>query len=612
MCTVTLATIAALAHAAPPTLQPVALTDSPAPMQPQGVIYQDFSVHPAGEILGFEAAPVRISRDGQIAFAAWIGVGPIPATPADSAAAFYAGPPHSPTLLFNADDPIPGTTSMLTIDNFFGVPPLPYAHAGRAVISGALALPDSGASLWRENELGDFELLAAAGGTLPGLRPGAALTGGFTPSFDADDVYLLSEIDDSQASDLDPSGFWRFRLGEAPFPIAVVDNQAPGRPAGVVFGQVSTTQRLGVVHSFDTFDDGRIAFIGINKGAGISPSNDEAIWIEQPDHSLDIFLTEGDAPPPHPEIEPGSLFVSSSAADGTFTALGAINANAHGHLVFQALVDPGPAPDQPRMPTVWTTRDGGLELIIRGYRLVQGFRPGTPAPGIPGDVDIRETVFHDINDDGDLLLFCVVQHDHSNPFNSNFAVFAERRNGLVNLSYDGGPVPGVPDATWVDPRFSSLRGIIRTDMLPNGDAIIIGNILIRGLQLSGAIVYVPKSGPPALVARTGASLDLFADGSDIREVSVIRLGQGVADNGDTAHELGFTDGSRGLFRVSIDPSCNAADLAEPFGQLDFSDVVAFLTAFGAVDPAADLAEPLGQFDFSDVVAFLSIFAIGCP
>jgi len=59
------------------------------------------------------------------------------------------------------------------------------------------------------------------------------------------------------------------------------------------------------------------------------------------------------------------------------------------------------------------------------------------------------------------------------------------------------------------------------------------------------------------------------------------------------------------------PDC-PADFAEPFGQLDFSDVVAFLTAFDAMDASADLALPLGQFDFSDVVAFLAAFGAGCP
>ncbi len=58
--------------------------------------------------------------------------------------------------------------------------------------------------------------------------------------------------------------------------------------------------------------------------------------------------------------------------------------------------------------------------------------------------------------------------------------------------------------------------------------------------------------------------------------------------------------------------CNVADLAEPFDQLDFSDVVAFLTAFATMQPEADLAAPIGQFDFSDVVAFLAAFGAGCP
>ncbi len=59
-------------------------------------------------------------------------------------------------------------------------------------------------------------------------------------------------------------------------------------------------------------------------------------------------------------------------------------------------------------------------------------------------------------------------------------------------------------------------------------------------------------------------------------------------------------------------TCGDADLAEPLGVLDFSDVLAFLTAFGAMDPAADLAAPTGVFDFSDVLAFLSAFGAGCP
>ena len=59
------------------------------------------------------------------------------------------------------------------------------------------------------------------------------------------------------------------------------------------------------------------------------------------------------------------------------------------------------------------------------------------------------------------------------------------------------------------------------------------------------------------------------------------------------------------------PLACPADLAPPFGLLDFSDVLAFLNAFANADPIADL-NPDGLFDFSDVLAFLSAFAAGCP
>ncbi len=66
-------------------------------------------------------------------------------------------------------------------------------------------------------------------------------------------------------------------------------------------------------------------------------------------------------------------------------------------------------------------------------------------------------------------------------------------------------------------------------------------------------------------------------------------------------------------RIATEPGgCNDADLDVPFGELDFSDVLAFLTAFGSMDPAADLDVPFGVFDFSDVLVFLTAFGEGCP
>lgn len=58
--------------------------------------------------------------------------------------------------------------------------------------------------------------------------------------------------------------------------------------------------------------------------------------------------------------------------------------------------------------------------------------------------------------------------------------------------------------------------------------------------------------------------------------------------------------------------CSDADLSEPFGTLDLSDITAFITAFMNQDPAADLAPPQGTFDLADIVEFISTFSAGCP
>ncbi|MDF1810007.1 MAG: endonuclease [Phycisphaerales bacterium] len=62
--------------------------------------------------------------------------------------------------------------------------------------------------------------------------------------------------------------------------------------------------------------------------------------------------------------------------------------------------------------------------------------------------------------------------------------------------------------------------------------------------------------------------------------------------------------------VEAGDSC-AADFAEPFGQLNFFDVSAFLSAFSAGDLAADMNDD-GALNFFDVSEFLSAYAAGCP
>ncbi len=54
-----------------------------------------------------------------------------------------------------------------------------------------------------------------------------------------------------------------------------------------------------------------------------------------------------------------------------------------------------------------------------------------------------------------------------------------------------------------------------------------------------------------------------------------------------------------------------ADLAEPFGALNFLDVSAFLTLYGNEDPAADINGD-GVFNYFDISKYLEFFQLGCP
>jgi len=59
-------------------------------------------------------------------------------------------------------------------------------------------------------------------------------------------------------------------------------------------------------------------------------------------------------------------------------------------------------------------------------------------------------------------------------------------------------------------------------------------------------------------------------------------------------------------------ACSIADLVEPFGFIDLSDVDAFIPLFQGADLSVDFVEPFGFVDLSDLDAFIAAFVAGCP
>ncbi len=98
-------------------------------------------------------------------------------------------------------------------------------------------------------------------------------------------------------------------------------------------------------------------------------------------------------------------------------------------------------------------------------------------------------------------------------------------------------------------------------------------------------------------------------------VQTINSNIDINDSNQVAFGAFLQNGTIGIFiatpRTTGGP-CNPADFAEPFGDLTFADITAFLAAFNAGGRPADLAEPFGQLTFADITAFLAAFAAGCP
>lgn len=60
------------------------------------------------------------------------------------------------------------------------------------------------------------------------------------------------------------------------------------------------------------------------------------------------------------------------------------------------------------------------------------------------------------------------------------------------------------------------------------------------------------------------------------------------------------------------PGCTTADLAEPWGVLNFFDLAASLALYNANNPQADLVPPMGVLNFFDLAAAVERYNAGCP
>ncbi len=121
------------------------------------------------------------------------------------------------------------------------------------------------------------------------------------------------------------------------------------------------------------------------------------------------------------------------------------------------------------------------------------------------------------------------------------------------------------------------------------------HIEVDGVDLTGPIVVPVTNGWQNWMTTSG-TLQLEAGEQIIRFVN----------DSDSSQEYNFNS-----MTFTQSGGCNPADLAEPYGALNFFDVSAFIPMLVAENPLADLNDD-GLFNFFDVSAFLGLFSLGCP
>ncbi|MEM9374460.1 MAG: GC-type dockerin domain-anchored protein, partial [Planctomycetota bacterium] len=125
--------------------------------------------------------------------------------------------------------------------------------------------------------------------------------------------------------------------------------------------------------------------------------------------------------------------------------------------------------------------------------------------------------------------------------------------------------------------------------------------------------YVPVEtvGPAGAGTSGGWIQSGFNVGDFVALSATVRVKFVASDLGDGSIVEAGVDDVR-ILGVSCSADSCPADLAAPFGELNFFDIAAYIGLFNANDPAADIAAPFGSLNFFDISEYIGLFNAGCP
>lgn len=142
--------------------------------------------------------------------------------------------------------------------------------------------------------------------------------------------------------------------------------------------------------------------------------------------------------------------------------------------------------------------------------------------------------------------------------------------------------------------------------IPASPATVITRISAFAAALLVSPAAAQSGGPYEITAWTTGAGATMSGGNYTLSGTVGQHDAGPAMGG------GAFDLYGGFWPAAIAAEPCRADLAPPFGSLNFFDVAAFLGLFNANDPRADIAAPFGTINFFDLSTYIGWFNAGCP
>ncbi len=433
---------------------------------------------------------------------------------------------------------------------------------------------------------------------------------------------------------------------------------APGVGAGVVFGDLDPQ-----VYTLHLNNNSHLAFDAALAGAGVTASNDLAIFTDHP-ATLGLVAREGDQAP---GLAPGVVYVD----DGAFIEFGF---NDPGDLVFATRLSGPGVTSTVNDSAIFHGGTGAAVLVHRASEQVPGvagpafsrilfsdLRIDTAGQAIflasfrePPSNIVRVGVFTGSFTAGIRLLAAEGEQApgsgttyatlgaFSNPTMSDSglvafearlasgerAIFTTLSGSLTMLVRTGQPAPGTPPG-------GVFNFFQRPTLNNDGRIIFPAAVTIPGAPAANGVWMNDAAGTLRQIIRAGDTIDINPDPNvtDARVVSDFSFrstpsASGLSDANQVAVGVNFRDPDasgfpvRAILVASIDEGCSA-DLDDGSGTgtrdggVTIDDLVYFIDRFAAGSAEADLDDGTGTgtrdggVTIDDLVYFVEHFAAGC-